>query len=280
MSTISSSTTSTTAFGVTADTTGALVIQTGATPTTAMTITTGQLVGIGTTSPTVQLLNIAATSISGPTNNPAGVQLTDSGASLSSQIVNRSGNTLHNVPSTKAHSFQVNSTETVTLNTYGVGLGGTTPTSGMGIAFPATQSASSDANTLDDYEEGTWTPTFGGGSSNPTVTYSNQYGYYTKIGNLVYLTFRIGASAYSGGGGALYIKGMPFSVSSQSNDFGVLSLGYANNWSTSPPTYGRYTNGNNFMELYYLSGVTETTVLVGQASAGTQLIMNIVYQAA
>jgi hypothetical protein len=51
MSTISSSTTSTTAFGVTADTTGALVIQTGATPTTAMTITNGQLVGIGDTNP-------------------------------------------------------------------------------------------------------------------------------------------------------------------------------------------------------------------------------------
>lgn len=45
------------------------------------------------------------------------------------------------------------------INTYGIGLGNSTPSSGMGIKFPATQSASSDANTLDDYEEGTWTPT-------------------------------------------------------------------------------------------------------------------------
>jgi hypothetical protein len=51
MSTISSSTTSTTAYKVTADTTGALVIQTGATPTTAVTIDTSQNVGIGTASP-------------------------------------------------------------------------------------------------------------------------------------------------------------------------------------------------------------------------------------
>ena len=51
MSTISSSTTSTTAYKVTADTTGTLVLQTGATPTTAVTIDTSQNVGIGTSSP-------------------------------------------------------------------------------------------------------------------------------------------------------------------------------------------------------------------------------------
>ena len=40
-----------------------------------------------------------------------------------------------------------------------IGVGGTTPSaSGAGISFPATQSTSTDANTLDDYEEGTWTP--------------------------------------------------------------------------------------------------------------------------
>jgi hypothetical protein len=44
-----------------------------------------------------------------------------------------------------------------------IGLGGATPTtSGTGITFPATASASTNANTLDDYEEGTWTPEYGG----------------------------------------------------------------------------------------------------------------------
>jgi hypothetical protein len=52
MSTISASTTSTTAYKVTADTTGTLVLQTGATPTTAVTIDSSQNVGIGTSSPT------------------------------------------------------------------------------------------------------------------------------------------------------------------------------------------------------------------------------------
>jgi hypothetical protein len=54
MSTIKSSTTTTTAYQVVADTTGALVIQTGATPTTAMTIDTSGNVGIGVT-PVVKL---------------------------------------------------------------------------------------------------------------------------------------------------------------------------------------------------------------------------------
>lgn len=52
MSTISASTTSTTAYKVTADTTGALVIQTGATPTTAMTVSSAQVVSF-TNTPTI-----------------------------------------------------------------------------------------------------------------------------------------------------------------------------------------------------------------------------------
>jgi hypothetical protein len=56
-------------------------------------------------------------------------------------------------------------------------------TASKGITFPATQVASSDANTLDDYEEGTWTPNQGAGF---TVggTFSS-VGSYTKIGRSV-----------------------------------------------------------------------------------------------
>jgi len=60
--------------------------------------------------------------------------------------------------------------------------GGNTSATGTGIAFPATQSASSDANTLDDYEEGTWTPKCGDGTTNITSVYKAVY---TKIGKLV-----------------------------------------------------------------------------------------------
>jgi hypothetical protein len=68
-----------------------------------------------------------------------------------------------------------------------IGIGGATPTaSGTGITFPATASASTDANTLDDYEEGTWTPTAWG-----TGNISSASGRYIKIGKQVYISWKI-----------------------------------------------------------------------------------------
>ena len=75
------------------------------------------------------------------------------------------------------------------------------------IAFNATQSASTNANTLDDYEEGTWTPTF----SNYSGTDQNATGYYTKFGNLVIAGCRIGTDGTSDSSVA-QIAGLPFTV--------------------------------------------------------------------
>jgi hypothetical protein len=91
-----------------------------------------------------------------------------------------------------------------------VGVGAATPAaSGAGITFPATQSASTDANTLDDYEEGTFTPTIVGSTTAGTASYTAQNGRYTKIGRLV--TFEI-YLVWSGGTGTgeLRVSGLPF----------------------------------------------------------------------
>jgi hypothetical protein len=83
------------------------------------------------------------------------------------------------------------------------------------------------ANKLDDYEEGTFTPTLTGSSSNPSVTYSGQEGHYTKVGNLVNFMIRIHTSAYSGGSGNLYISGLPFASSSSLDSYsGAVGLNY------------------------------------------------------
>jgi hypothetical protein len=71
------------------------------------------------------------------------------------------------------------------------------------------QSASSDANTLDDYEEGTWTPTIFGSSTAGTATGLSQIGFYTKIGNLVTVSGVIGCSSTTGTG-ELRFGGLPF----------------------------------------------------------------------
>jgi hypothetical protein len=91
-----------------------------------------------------------------------------------------------------------------------IGVGGATPsTSGSGITFPATQSASTDANTLDDYEEGTFTATLTGGTTNPStpVTVSSKY---TKIGNLVYFKISYENVDTTGASGQIIITGLPF----------------------------------------------------------------------
>jgi hypothetical protein len=101
---------------------------------------------------------------------------------------------------------------TQTLN---VGLGTTIPlqggtsTAGTGIAFPAVQSASSDANTLDDYEEGTWTPTVTAASGTIT-TVGSVSGTYIKIGRLVLLEFNITITTNGTGAGSIQVANMPF----------------------------------------------------------------------
>jgi hypothetical protein len=89
-------------------------------------------------------------------------------------------------------------------------LPGATVQTGTGITFPATQSASSNANTLDDYEEGTWTPVVAFGGASVGVTYSAQQGNYTKIGNRVYISGRVALTNKGSSTGAITITGLPF----------------------------------------------------------------------
>jgi hypothetical protein len=97
--------------------------------------------------------------------------------------------------------FYGGASERMRVNAYGIGIGGTTPSSGTGITFPATASPSSNANTLDDYEEGTWTPVM-----NST---NQQTGVYVKIGRSV--TIAVDLSASYTGGSTYVISGLPFS---------------------------------------------------------------------
>lgn len=85
------------------------------------------------------------------------------------------------------------------------------------IAFPATQSASADANTLDDYEEGTFTPNITFATPGDlSVTHSTELGRYTKIGNIVFFTARVITSVWTHttASGTFRLTGLPFTVSS------------------------------------------------------------------
>lgn len=78
------------------------------------------------------------------------------------------------------------------------------------VKFPATQNASSDANTLDDYEEGTWTPSIKGSTSASGQAYTEQAGNYVKIGKQVTAWAKIVLSTLGTITGNVEIGELPF----------------------------------------------------------------------
>ena len=126
---------------------------------------------------------------------------------------NSSSNFTLTLPTNTGTIITQNSTPAF-ASTIGVG-GATAAASGAGITFPASASASSDANTLDDYEEVTWTPTFTAnvpGNLNIVYATNGRQGYYTKVGRLVTLHFLISMSTFTHTTASSFSKitGLPF----------------------------------------------------------------------
>ncbi|MDO8703309.1 MAG: hypothetical protein Q7J84_00035 [Sulfuricaulis sp.] len=144
------------------------------------------------------------------------------------------------------------------------------------IVFPATQNASSGANTLDDYEEQTWTPvvTFAT-PGNLSIAYLQQLGLYTKIGRLVMVECIIQTSTFTHttASGNLKITGFPFSNNATTEGIG------ATVWSGI--TKANYTNictrllGSGAIAELWASGSAQAELPVTAAdtpSAGTLVI--------
>jgi hypothetical protein len=102
---------------------------------------------------------------------------------------------------------------------------------GSGIHFPATQSASADANDLDDYEEGTFTPGLAFGGASVGITYAVQVGRYVKVGRLVSITsFHVTLTNNGSSSGAATATGLPFATSAATNahsNFAFAGFGFA-----------------------------------------------------
>ena len=95
--------------------------------------------------------------------------------------------------------------------TTGAAVGGATAGAG-GLAFPATAVAVADANTLDDYEEGTWDAAFATGGGTVTINTASNRCRYTKIGRLVTVNGFLQISSVSSPTGPLLITGLPFTI--------------------------------------------------------------------
>ena len=131
------------------------------------------------------------------------------------------------------------------------------------IQFPATQVPSANANTLDDYEEGTWTPTVTGGYTG--VTYTIQNGNYTKIGRLVNLTAYIQFSGTSNAS-QIVVGSVPFSpLNGNSGTVGYWNITNDTNLST-------WSTGAAF--IFYKIGTTLSATSTGNVS-GQFIVLSI-----
>jgi len=235
----------------TADTSGILQLQTAG--TTAVTVDASQRVGIGTTTP-AKPLNIASSAttevwIESTSTQKAILSLSAGDTSVGITSTYNSGGSaprpfiFYNV-STPLLQFDLGKS---------IALQGATPATGTGITFPATQSASTDANTLDDYEEGTWTPTVTLNTGTATA-YTIGTATYTKTGRVVVVIGSIIGTNGTFGSTNSYARmtGLPFTCATR---VGTGSGGNSSNLNNGVATTFAYSTT---VDVAFTSGVTST----------------------
>jgi len=138
------------------------------------------------------------------------------------------------------------------------------------------------SNALDDYEEGTWTPTYGGSSSNPSVTHDFQHGQYVKIGKIVIASFFIGTDAVSAtGSGSLLVNALPFTSLSGRDFMSGPALAYSFNQTISDMVMG--ISGNTTAIILYSNNNSASTFATSALVDGTnknRLTGTVIYEVA
>ena len=150
-----------------------------------------------------------------------------------------------------------------------------------GVVFgDAGGSGTSSSNTLDSYEEGTWTPVYEAQTGSfTTMTYSNNTGLYTKVGRLVTIQLNLFTSNVNltGASGFLKVGGLPFTVSID-NCAGAVSGMYR--WSlasdrTSPIQISAQS-GQTYCIMYKnnMNSTTADTIQVTDLTTGASTFRN------
>ena len=172
----------------------------------------------------------------------------------------------------------------MTLNSTGLGVG-VSPSAGKGclqlssgINFPATQVASSDPNTLDDYVEGTFTPVIQGVSTAGTGVYTVQSGRYTKIGNRVFVDIFLNWTAHTGTG-AMLIANLPFTIKNASNYYPSVTFGQLNNIALAANSvltgYGTFNTKTLNLDQYPVGGGATSSV---QMDPSGSIVCSVCYE--
>ena len=113
------------------------------------------------------------------------------------------------------------------------------------------------ANELDDYEEGTWTPNV---ASNGSGSYSTQHGFYTKVGNIVHLSFYVNVSNVGYGVSYFRMGGVPFTCA-------------GNDWTCGSFMSDNHTmNNNRWYSLYLDQNKTDILAYGSEANASWETL--------
>jgi hypothetical protein len=146
------------------------------------------------------------------------------------------------------------------------------------IKFPATQVPSADANTLDDYEEGTWTMGISFGGASDGVTYGANSGTYTKIGRQVTVNGLLELSSKGSSTGSALLTGLPFAIGSGLSFFTAVSVSSIRNI-TFADVFSAYGNqGVTSITLGETTNAGAFTVLTNADFANnSELIVSLTY---
>ena len=215
---------------------------------TAITIDSSELVGIGTTSPAthLHLESSAATQFrirtTSSSSEPQMIMIDGAGDYFAMQKVDR------------GMTFKPQGAEEVRIDADGIKFNGD----------------SAAANALDDYEEGTWSPTLIAETGTSGQSYDRQYGYYTRIGDFVFLTFdvRVTNIGTSPSGALLTLGNHGFTFTSN-NTGGMGLCGWFNLPNLGTNQVNFYANGSY---IYCMEGSSTYIDIANHLTTNSRLI--------
>jgi len=251
----------------------------------AMRIDSSGNVGIGTASPNVKFeissTSVATARISSSQTSPNNILMTG-GSSYNYGVigVNTGNNTSTGDIFQLGYTASAGAAPTSVLQWSSaakcIGLNTNPSTTGTGITFPATQSASTNANTLDDYEEGTWTPVYSFSVSGAAAVVSN--GIYIKIGSSVWVQGYLYISSSTTCSGDATITGLPFTSNTTSRTNQGFSIGVARRFNVDMPNLRiALVNNTTVLNLFKQATNSNGETTLTNTDFNVQAEFNILY---
>jgi hypothetical protein len=189
--------------------------------------------------------------------------------------------TLASFPLSNQTIFLQGATDNLSFSSDKVGVGNIFNMSTDGVTairFAATQVASANANTLDDYEEGTFTPNLLFGGGNTGMTFFNRQGSYTKVGTVVTIQIGIYINSKGSSTGVVSISNAPFATPNAGfGSYGGIIYGQSGMGASGMP-YALVEENSTTIKLYY-SNVGGETALTNSTIAN-YFQLSITYRSA